>query len=39
MTDSLDVCAHCGDSRSCDYRCDTDWKDHAECAEMDASVF
>ena len=39
MTDSLDVCAHCGDSRDCDFRCDDDWKDHAECAEMDASVF
>ncbi len=39
MTDSLDVCAHCGDSRDCDYRCDDDWKQHAECDGMDESVF
>lgn len=39
MTDSLDVCAHCGDSSSCTFACDGDWKDHAECAEMDAEMF
>jgi WhiB family redox-sensing transcriptional regulator len=39
MDDSLDVCAHCGDPRFCDWTCDADWKKHAECAGMDESIF